>query len=113
MLQEEKVPPIEDIVEEPKSALRPNRATRRHMMKRTHHNVFTKKYKNDRTLEAAWRMFLGDKEYKRRKKLFREAKLIEEKKAEEAKIQKGIISHMEMQAKQIEDNNKFAASLRG
>lgn len=66
---------VEKIPEQPKEeelknpAPKFNRATRRRLQKAVHHNVFTKKYKSKKSLEAAWRMFLGEKEYIEFKKI--------------------------------------------
>ena len=56
--EEEKAKILENM-----EALRYNRATRRKMMKAIHHNVFTKKYKNMKTKENAWRNLYKEEDY--------------------------------------------------
>ena len=40
-----------------------NRATKRRMAKGIHHNVFTKKYKNDDSKEKSWRNLYKEEDY--------------------------------------------------
>jgi RecJ-like exonuclease len=57
-----------------KQEKRYNRVQKRKMEKKIHHNVFTKKYRDKKTLERAWRFFLGEEQFKILKKQIKENK---------------------------------------
>lgn len=90
-------------VEEIQKVSLPNRTTRRKMAKRIHCNVFTKKYKNKKSLEYAWKEFLGEESYKQLKKLIKAGKKNSNTKNDELTIQKNILKLMEKQTKELNE----------
>ena len=66
-----------------------NRAGRRKEAKPAHHNVFTKKYKTQKTRNKAWELFLGPVAYaEERRQIKQIIKRIRDKKREESKKNK-------------------------
>jgi len=79
---------IEEEIKVEKPEVKYNRASRRGMNKNIHHNVFTKKYKDKKSLETAWLNFLGNEQFAILKRKIKEEKRKLKREKQDAKLKK-------------------------